>query len=99
MNAKKIPKNKHIGSDFDDFLQEEGILEHSEAAAIKKVIAFQLQQRMKQMRVTKAALAKRMRTSRSALDRLFDPGNESVTLNTLNKAASALGKKLKVELV
>lgn len=92
-------KNKHIGSDFDDFLQEEGILEDVETVALKKVIAWQLKQAMKKLHITKTMMAKKMHTSRSAVDRLFDPENESITLQTLNKAANALGKKLKVEFV
>lgn len=92
-------ENRHIGSDFDSFLEEEGILEQSETKAIKRVIAFQIKETMKEHHFTKSALAKKMHTSRSAVDRLFDPVNESVTLQTLNRAASALGKKLKVELV
>ena len=95
MNAKQ----KHIGSDFDDFLKEENMLEETEAVAIKRVITFQIGRAMKHHRFTKTTMAKRMHTSRSALDRLFDPENESVTLVTLNKAASALGRKLRVELV
>ena len=92
-------KNKHIGSDFDDFLREEGILEASDAVAIKRVITFQLEKVMEHDHLTKTMIAKKMRTSRSAIDRLFDPENDSITLVTLNKAAAALGKKLKVELV
>lgn len=92
-------KDKHIGSNFDSFLDEEGILEDCETKAIKRVIAFQLEIIMKEKHLSKTLLAKRMHTSRSAVDRLFDPVNESVTLHTLNKAATALGKKLKVELV
>ena len=92
-------QNKYIGSNFDDFLSSEGLLEETETAAVKRVIAFQLMQAMKEHKLTKTAMAKRMHTSRSALERLFDPANESITLTTLNKAASALGKKLKVELI
>jgi antitoxin HicB len=92
-------KNRHIGSDFDDFLAEEGILEVVEAVAIKRVIAHQIEETMKSLHMTKSMVAKKMQTSRSALDRLFDPDNESVTLNTLNKVASVLGKRLKVELI
>lgn len=92
-------ENKYIGSDFDSFLEEESILDHSESKAIKRVIAFQIRKIMKENHLTKTSLAKKMHTSRSAIDRLFDPVNESVTLHTLNKAASALGKKLKVELI
>ena len=94
-----ITKSKHIGSDFDDFLREEGTLEDTEATAIKRVIAYQLAKTMHYRHMTKTSIAKRMHTSRSAVDRLFDPENDSITLSTLNKAAAALGKKLKVELV
>ena len=92
-------KNKHTGSDFNDFLKDEGIFEEAEAAAIKRVIAYQLEKAMKSGRMTKTEMAKKMRTSRSAVDRLFDPENNSVSLVTLNRAATALGKKLKVEIV
>jgi antitoxin HicB len=92
-------RQKHIGSDFDDFLKEEGILEQTEVVAIKRVITHQIQKAMQHRHFTKTMMARRMHTSRSAVERLFDPGNESITLMTLNKAASALGKKLKVELV
>ncbi|MFH0922338.1 MAG: Fis family transcriptional regulator [Fibrobacterota bacterium] len=92
-------KNKHIGSRFDDFLSKEGILEETEASAIKRVVAYQIEKAMKGRHLTKTQMAIRMRTSRSALDRLFDPENESVTLLTLNRAAVAVGRKLKVELV
>jgi DNA-binding Xre family transcriptional regulator len=91
--------NKHIGSDFDDFLKEDNIFEEVESVAIKRVIAFQLQKTMSRLHMTKTGMAKRMHTSRSAIDRLFDPENEAVTLTTLNRAAAAVGKKLKVELV
>ncbi len=91
--------NKHIGSHFDDFLKDEGLLEQTEVVALKRVIAFQLQDAMKHRHLTKTLMAKKMNTSRSAIERLFDPENNSVTLVTLNKAATAVGKKLKVELV
>jgi antitoxin HicB len=94
-----VEKNKYIGSDFDDFLKEEGILERTETVAIKRVIAYQLQNAMHRKHLTKTIMAKRMQTSRSAIERLFDPNNESITLVTLNRAASVLGKRLKVELV
>jgi DNA-binding Xre family transcriptional regulator len=90
-------KNRHIGSDFDDFLREEGVFADAEAVAIKRVVAYQLTAMMKKKRITKVELARRMRTSRSALDRLLDPNNSSVTLQTLERAAQALGKKLRVE--
>ncbi len=91
-------KTQHIGSDFDEFLAEEGILAEVELAAAKRVIAFQVEQAMKQERLTKTAMAGRMKTSRAALGRLLDPENFSVTLETLGKAAQALGKHLHVEL-
>jgi antitoxin HicB len=90
-------KGRHIGSDFDDFLQEEGLLGDAHAVAIKRVVAFQVASLMKKERITKAEMAKRMKTSRSALDRLLDPENSSVTLQTLERAAQALGKRLRVE--
>jgi len=89
---------KHIGSDFDDFLQEEGILAETEAIAIKRVIAFQVTQLMQEQKVSKTELSRRMNTSRAALDRLLDPQNESVTLQTLWRAARALGKELQIKL-
>ena len=91
-------KNKHIGSDFDDFLEAEDILAESEAVAVKRVIAFQMQEMMKKKHLSKTELAKRMHTSRSALDRLLDPTNVSITLQTLEKAALALGKRLRIKL-
>ena len=91
-------KKNHLGSSLDDFLREERILEVVEATAVKRVIAFQIARQMKRRRLTKSAMASRMKTSRAALERLLDPANPSVTLSTLERAASALGKKLKVEL-
>ena len=89
---------QHIGGDFDDFLRKEHLLEDAEATAAKRVIAFQIAQEMKRARLTKSEMAQRMKTSRPALDRLLDPTNRSVTLSTLERAASAVGKKLKIEL-
>ena len=91
-------KKKHLGSDFDEFLAEEGLLGEVEATAVKRVIAFQLTQFMKENELSKTAMAKRMQTSRSALDRLLNPSNPSVTLQTMDRAARALGKKLRIEL-
>jgi len=91
-------KKEHIGSDFDDFLRGERLLDSSEAVAAKRVIAYQIAQEMERGHLTKSEMAHRMRTSRPALDRLLDPSNPSVTLSTLERAASAVGKKLKVEL-
>ncbi len=90
--------SKHIGSSFDDFLEQEGVLAEAEAIAIKRVIAFQIKELMKEQKLSKVQLARRMRTSRSALDRLLDPDNSSVTLLTLERAARALGRGLRIEL-
>ena len=89
---------KHVGSDFDDFLKEEGIYEQVQAVAIKRVIAYQIAEEMKKKKLSKTQMASRMKTSRAALERLLDPENASITLFTLERAASALGKKLKVQL-
>jgi antitoxin HicB len=88
-----------IGSSFDDFLKDNGIYEEVTGRAIKRVIARQLDALMKEQRVTKSELAKRMDTSRAQLDRLLDPDNESVTLATLTRAAQAVGRQLRMELV
>ncbi|MXN79835.1 Fis family transcriptional regulator [Burkholderia sp. 4701] len=91
--------HRHIGSDFDDFLAEEGILEEATATAIKRVIAWQIEQEMKAQHITKTAMAARMKTSRAALNRLLDETDTSLTLTTLASAAAALGKRLSFELV
>jgi hypothetical protein len=91
--------NRHIGSDFDEFLREEGILAEVEAAAWKRVLTFQIQQEMKRHQLTKSAMAAKMQTSRAAVNRLLDPNNASLTLQTLERAALAIGKRLKIELV
>lgn len=91
-------KNKHLGSSFDNFLEEEGLRADTEAAAIKRVLAYQIEVEMKRANLSKSALAERMHTSRSALDRLLDPANVSVTLQTLERVAFALGKNLKIEM-
>ena len=90
--------SKHIGSDFDEFLEEDGRLGDAEAVAAKRVIAFQIAEEMKRAHITKSELARRMKTSRPAVERLLDPANWSVTLSTLERAASAVGRKLKIEL-
>jgi antitoxin HicB len=90
--------SKHIGGDFDDFLRNEGILDDAQAVATKRVIAYQIAQEMESAHITQAELARRMKTSRSAVERLLDPANPSVTLSTLERAASAVGKRLKVQL-
>lgn len=90
---------KNIGSSFDDFLDKEGLLADSEVTAIKRVIAFKINEMMTKDKLTKTELAKRMKTSRSSVDRLLDPKNESVSLQTLHRAALAFGKKLLVNFV
>jgi antitoxin HicB len=91
--------HEHLGSSFDDFLAEEGLLEAAEATAVKRVLAFQLAEAMAEQHLSKSDMARRMRTSRSALDRLLDPGSSSLTLVTLERAARALGKKVRIEIV
>jgi antitoxin HicB len=90
--------NKHIGSDFDDFLAEEEVLAEVEASALKRVFAWQIAEEMKKQKLTKAELARRMRTSRMAVDRLLNPSNDGLTLKNLEKAAFALNKSVKIEL-
>ncbi len=92
-------RNKHIGSLLDDFLKEEGVLEETRAVALKETLAWQVQQAMKKDKISKVEMARRMNTSRAALDRLLDPGNVSVTLQTLTRAARAVGRDLRIELV
>ena len=89
----------HIGSALDDLLEEDGVLAEAHAIAIKRTLAWQVGQIMTAENLSKAEMARRMRTSRAALDRLLNPDNPSVTLLTMDKAASVLGKRLKVELV
>lgn len=90
--------SKHIGSRLDDFLEREDLLAEADAAATKRVIAWQIEQLMSTEGLSKSEMARRMGTSRSALDRLLDPSNPSVTLLTIERAARALGKKVRVEL-
>ncbi len=90
---------KHLGSDFDSFLEEEGLLEEAEAVAMKRVLAFQITKAMEEQKLSKAAMARRMKTSRSALDRLLDPAVPSVTLLTIERAVRALGRRLQIEMV
>lgn len=94
MNRKK---NKYIGSSFDDFLNEEGILEEIEEVVAKKIFVFQMEKEMKKQGIDKAELAERMETSRSAVDRILDPESPS-TLRTFAKAARAIGRHLKISL-
>jgi antitoxin HicB len=94
----KVRKNHkvtdHSGSTFDSFLEQEGIREEVEAVAIKRVLVWQLSQAMQQQQKTKQAMAKQLHTSRSQLDRLLDPQNVSVTLDSITRAARALGKRV-----
>ncbi len=91
---KNHKRTGHSGSTFDSFLEEEGIREEVEAVAVKRVLAWQLSRSMQEQKKTKQAMAKQLRTSRSQLDRLLDPQNVSVTLDTITRAARALGKRL-----
>nr|WP_150081521.1 helix-turn-helix domain-containing protein [Chlorobium limicola] len=92
-------KTKNIGSSFDDFLKEEALLDEAAAVAIKRVIAWQIDQEMKAQNLTKTAMARKMHTSRAALNRLLDATDTSLTLTTLSSAASVLGKKFRFELI
>jgi len=92
------PKGR-IGSSFDDFLAGEGILQESEEKAIKQILADQIKAAMAKDNLTKAAMATRMKTSRRALDRLLDPTNTSVTIHTLQRAATAIGRQVRLQLV
>ncbi len=92
-------KKKNIGSSFDSGLREEGICEEVTGTAIKRVLARQIEAAMKAKRFSKAEMARRMHTSRAALDRLLDPEYETVTLSTLRKAATVVGREIRLELV
>ncbi|ARN57604.1 helix-turn-helix domain-containing protein [Sedimentisphaera salicampi] len=93
-------ENKNpLGSSFDDFLQEENIYEESTLSAAKRVLAMKICEDMAKQRISKTAMARQMNTSRSSLDRLLDPACKSVTLQTLDKAAKTLGRRLKIELI
>jgi len=91
--------NPHIGSSFESWLEEEGISAEVTTAAIKSVLALQLTQEMQKKGMSKSLMASRMKTSRAQLDRLLDPHNQSVTLDTLQRAAHAVGKQIKLELI
>ncbi|MBO4969145.1 MULTISPECIES: XRE family transcriptional regulator [Pseudomonas] len=91
--------NNHIGSDFDDFLSEQGLAEEVSAAALKRVIAWQITQAMKEQHVSKKNLADRMHTSRTAVDRALDQNDPGMTLATLASAARALGQRVEIRLV
>ena len=93
------PKNKHIGSSFDDFLESEELLAEANAIALKRVLAFKLEEIMKKRGLSKSEMAEKMHTSRSALSRFLDPNNVSITLATMEKAARAIGKRLELKLI
>jgi antitoxin HicB len=97
--GEDIMKRKNVGSTFDSWLREEGLYEKVSATAIKRVVARQVAAAMHQKGLTKVEMARRMRTSRAALDRLLDPENGAVTLGTLQKAAAVVGRRVRVELV
>jgi antitoxin HicB len=94
-----MKKNPHFGSSLEDFLEAEGLLEEATEHAIKAVVAWQLRTSMDKQHLTKAALARKLHTSRSQIERVLDPNNDDVSVATLRKAAEAVGQKLKLELV
>ena len=94
-----MARNKHRGSTLDAFLAEEGVLEEFQARAIKEVVAWQLAQAMKDRKLSKNELAKQMRTSRTQVDRVLDPDAGNVTIETLQRAAALVGRRVKIELV
>ena len=91
--------NPHIGTSFDEFLNEDGIYEEVTAAAVKRVLAWQIEQLRLAQGISKSELARQMKTSRTQIERLLDPDNTQVQLDTLQRAAAALGRRLVVELV
>jgi antitoxin HicB len=94
-----MKKNPHFGSSLEDFLEAKGLLEEATEHAIKAVVAWQLRNRMDEQHITKSALAKKLHTSRSQIERVLDPNNDDVSVSTLRKAAEAVGQKLRLELV
>jgi antitoxin HicB len=99
--TKGTPRGKafdHSGSTFDSFLEEEGIRGEVEAIAVKRVLAWQLEREMHKQHKTKLAMARELHTSRSQLDRLLDPANVSVSLDTITCAAKALGKRVTIRI-
>jgi ActR/RegA family two-component response regulator len=95
--SKKLPAN--IGSSFESFLEEEGVADEANVLAVKRVIAWQVEKAMAECQIGKSEMAKRMKTSRTQLNRLLDPQNDRVQLDTIQRAARAVGKRLKLELV
>ena len=91
-------KRNHLGSNFEDFLAEDGILEECRASAIKFKIAHELAKAMRQRKISKVEIARQLKTSRTGVDRLLDPDNTSITLNTMAKVARLLGKRIEFSL-
>ena len=91
--------NPHIGSSLDDFLKEEGLFEDATNHAVKRVLAWQVEKAMQEQKITKVEMARRMGTSRAHLNKLLDPENDKVQLDTVQRAATAVGRKLKLVLV
>ncbi|RUS94451.1 Fis family transcriptional regulator [Dulcicalothrix desertica PCC 7102] len=94
-----MKKNPHIGSSLDDLFEEEGMLNDINIIAVKRVIAWQIQKEMAYKNLSKTEMAQQMQTSRSSLDRLLDPDNPAVTLDTIERAARVIGKRVRFELV
>jgi antitoxin HicB len=94
-----MARNKHRGSTLDEFLTEQGVIEEFQARAIKEVVAWQLMHAMKERKLSKNELAKRMHTSRTQIDRVLDPDAGNVTIETLQRAAALVGRRLTIELV
>ena len=94
-----MSKRGRVGSSFEDFLKDEGVLEETNAIALKRVLAWQLEQAMEKKQISKRAMAAAMKTSRSQLDRILDPDNDRIRLDTLTAAAHVLGLNLRIELV
>lgn len=97
--AKRRRKNPHEGSSLDSFLEAHGLLEDARAHALKSVLAWQMANAMRAQKLSKRKMAQRLRTSRTQIDRLLDPGNDGVTLGTLGRAARLLGKRVRLDLV
>lgn len=97
--TKRMIKNPHVGSSLDDFMKDEGFFEEASTQAIKEVIAWQLAEEMKEKGITKVRMAEMMKTSRNQLDRVLNPTDGNVTLETLQRAAQVLGRKVHLELV
>lgn len=90
--------NRHLGSSFEDFLKDMGIHEEATTHAIKRVLAWQISEAMKAKGISKSEMAKRMNTSRSQLDRFLDPDNSKVLLETIQRAAAVIGKRVAISL-